>query len=103
MTRAIWKFDLSKLFDGGGIPLVTPSPWEPLKLAYQGPNLCLWAEVDPDAPKVARTIVIIGTGHPFRDAPRRYIGTIQTGGGTFIWHVYEFGEAEPVDDERTAE
>lgn len=54
---------------------------------------CLWAEVDPDAPRENRMIEIFGTG---KDIPcdmgvhRRYIGTFQTGQLTIlVFHVYE--------------
>lgn len=66
----------------------------------QGENLCLWALVDTERPKVKRRIYIYGTGHeifpPHLYAP--FIGTVQVEGGartlpSLVWHLFDGGEA----------
>jgi hypothetical protein len=59
-----------------------------LTVQSQGGVLCLWAEVDPNAPPVDRYFRIVGTGHRFDREGLRYVGTGQS--GLFVWHVYEF-------------
>lgn len=50
----------------------------------------LWAQGDPDEPKVPRRFVIVGTGHPFNGSHRiHYLGTFQLLAGAFVGHVYE--------------
>jgi hypothetical protein len=53
-------------------------------------TLCIWATVDPDAPKVARRIFIGLTGAP---APLggRFVGTC-TDGGIYMLHCFDMGE-----------
>lgn len=51
----------------------------------------VWALVDPKAPQVNRSIEIYGTGHDIPDIEtvRLYIGTFQSSGGIFVFHVFE--------------
>ena len=48
-------------------------------------NVCIWAEVDPYAPKVFVEILLVGTGD---DVPNGhdYLGTIFV--GNYVFHVY---------------
>jgi hypothetical protein len=53
---------------------------------------CLWAVVDPSAPRVLRFIKTVGTGHdlPLGDcAWSYYIGTYQIDDGRLVFHVFE--------------
>jgi len=84
--KTIWKFPI-ELADRQN--LLMPEGAEILSAQMQGQFLCLWALVNPEARKTVRTIAVNGTGHPIDDAERRYIGTTQMNGGTFIWHVFE--------------
>lgn len=59
-------------------------------VAVQGNTLCLWAEVDPEAPLSPRTFRIHGTGHPILttdDEILFYVGSVMM--DPFVWHVYE--------------
>lgn len=47
----------------------------------------IWAEVEPDAPRVNRRFRVVGTGHRFDGTGLRHVGTVQA--GLFVWHVYE--------------
>lgn len=67
----------------------------------QGNALQLWALVDPSRPKSFREFEVVGTGCEIGEGGRRYIGTAQTYGGEFVWHVFEVihfrsAPAEPV-------
>jgi len=51
-------------------------------------TICLWADVDTEAPPEERSIWIIGTGNPMPEqAELKFIDTVQT--PPFVWHVYE--------------
>jgi hypothetical protein len=54
--------------------------------------LDLWALVHGDSHirlTSAREFRIFGTGHPMPDDPGRFVGTVPTHEGRFIWHVFE--------------
>jgi hypothetical protein len=59
-----------------------------LSAQIQSESPVMWAEVDPEATKTARTLYIVGTGH---DVPvgARFVSTFQEMGGQLIWHLYE--------------
>lgn len=61
-----------------------------LTLQVQHGQACIWALVDDSNPLVTRTFRIVGTGHQLPEGPHYYVGTYQTDGGAFVWHV--FGE-----------
>jgi len=68
-----------------------PSDAEILTVQNQNDIVTLWAKIDSNNTIVAeRTIVIIGTGHPFKNVMGRfnkYIGTVMV--GSLVWHVHE--------------
>lgn len=56
----------------------------------RGERICVWCEVDPDAPAEYRTFAIRGTGHPFDAADAGvYLGTVHMASGALVFHVYE--------------
>jgi hypothetical protein len=87
----IWRFKLSGLKMQ---KIEMPKEASILCVQTKDGEPCLWAEVNPNAPKEDRVIEVFGTGH---DIPcdmgihRRYIGTFQIGSplGTLVFHVYE--------------
>ena len=84
-TKTIWKFPLA-LVDA--YPVDMPRGARILSVADQNGTLCLWAEVDPEAPCETRRIRIVGSGHPVPQEPKlQFIGTAVQ--GPFVWHVYE--------------
>lgn len=85
--RTVWKFPL-EVIDSQELDL--PQGTEPLAVQWQGSHLCLWAIVDPDAPKVRRTVRIYGTGHRAPDdlSAAAHIGTFQMSGGALIFHAF---------------
>lgn len=61
-----------------------------LSVAVQGNALCVWAEVDPEAPAEARRFRLCGTGHPIpADEPRQFVGTVMTHSGALVFHLFE--------------
>lgn len=94
--KTIWKFPL-EVTDVQSVAM--PQGAQVLTAQLQGPSyearatdssLCLWALVDPDAPKTVRLLHIFGTGHPVYNADSlRYISTFQLDGGALVFHVFE--------------
>lgn len=92
--QVIWKFPF-KL--AGRTEVLMPDGAKLLHVAQsnelgRGGDLCVWAQVWPDFPKVRRVLRVFGTGQlgvPSRpDA--RYVGTVHIDG--FVWHVFDEGE-----------
>jgi hypothetical protein len=86
MTQRIFKYPL-QITDEQHIEI----PGQPIFLSaqFQGDQLCLWALVFPDNPKVLHTFRIVGTGHPLPDDMGFHIGTVQQPGMPLVWHVFE--------------
>ena len=69
----IWKFQI-----GVADALLVPMPKGAKLLTVQVKNgaTCLWALVDPKAPKASRKISTYGTGHEHDAIPGVYVGVI---------------------------
>jgi hypothetical protein len=48
----------------------------------------IWILVDPTQPLETRELRVVGTGNPIVDDCGRFIGTVITHGGNFVWHVF---------------
>lgn len=83
----IWKYtiqvaknQLLEIPEGGRI----------LDVQAQRDEICLWVLVDPYCSQVTREFSVYGTGH---DVPNNelleHVGTVQTAGGAFVWHIFE--------------
>lgn len=59
--------------------------------SQDGLTPCMWALVNPKAPLEARAFAIFGTGHLVSNefTADKFIGTVQTMGGSLVWHVFE--------------
>ena len=94
VSRTIWKFVVA------GAPgciesVVMPMGAKLLHAHEQDGGIRVWAEVDPDAPRVRRLIGVAGTGWSDTDLlteGRPYIGTVHI--GPFVWHLFDGGESE---------
>lgn len=82
---AVWKLT----FDNDALRTTLPAGAEILHVNTQKENICMWVEVDSEAPVKTRTFKIIGTGHKVPPGPRKYLGTVKLQNDTFIFHVYE--------------
>lgn len=87
MPRTIWKFAVPV---DDAVAIKMPKGARLLTVQAQGAEMCLWAEVNTEAPEEKRYFAIFGTGNPmpremgYSDA---YVGTVQI--GRFVWHLYE--------------
>ena len=59
-----------------------------LHVDMQNENLCLWAEVDTEAPQEEETFYVRGTGQPIPDDDAYYVGSAV--GSVLVWHVYQY-------------
>lgn len=89
--RSVWKFIL---LDEPLQIIRVPPPGIFRHIAFQqGDGICLWAEVDPKAPKEDRGICLATTGSELPSTAQNYLGTVHTDGGATILHAYEYRPA----------
>jgi hypothetical protein len=80
----IWKYPLGS----HQTTVSMPKGADILCVQTQNEVPTIWCRVDPNAARLSRTFVIVGTGHDCeKDA--FYIGTFQLSGGAFVFHVFE--------------
>ena len=89
MSKTIYKIPID--LDTSGFHL--PGGERVLSVQYQGDQLSLWAECDPEKPPKLVEICVIGTGHPCPDEKFSYFDTVLDPIGPLVWHIYltEFG------------
>lgn len=81
--KTIWKFPLALMERQ---TIVIPLNYAILSLALDpSEEMCIWAAVDPDTPKISLEIVLVGTGHPLPHVGS-YIGSIVR--RSFVWHFF---------------
>jgi len=85
MSERIFKYKLE-----AGADVIMPAGAAILTVQTQHGEICVWATVNPDAPKIKRRFWIYGTGHEMFDKPERsfYVGTVQLSGGALVFHVF---------------
>lgn len=94
--RAVWKYPMGE-WTTGMFSTEMPVGAEVLSLEWQHDDLCMWALVNPDAPKEQRHFVVVGTGHEYTSPNHQgaaltregYVGMFQYAGGDLIFHVFE--------------
>lgn len=84
----VWKFTIQ----ANQTHMEMPAGARLLHVHEQRGQVCVWAEVDPLAPKVLRKVLAIPTGG--RAVGVSYVGTAHLvyGGGNLVFHVYDGGE-----------
>lgn len=87
--KSVWKFELSPY-----LPSLVPVGAEILYVAEQFNKPCLWALVDPQAPRESRQFQMAGTGVDLFNPPGRYLGTAMLDGGARVVHVFDPTPAE---------
>lgn len=77
----------------GVVDLNMPEGATVLYVASVNDVVCLWARVKPDAPIVAHTFAVVGTGAPMEQAAAlgSHVGTAVTLNGRATWHVFDLG------------
>lgn len=94
MSRAIWKFPLSREPVGNDYPAVMPVGAQVISAGWNQGALTVWAIVDTkEADRETRWFHIAGTGHPLGSEvnPRKLIGRvdIDAPSGMLIFHVFD--------------
>lgn len=86
MTKVIWKTTLKF----GLVEYNLPKGAKILSAALQGDHIMAWFLCSPEEQeREPRKLLLTGTGHQFDEAAYRFVGTVLTDGGTFVWHVFE--------------
>lgn len=81
--NVIYKYVL-RLIDTQKVAI--PSKALVLSVQEQRGEICLWALVETEDPKVVWTVDIYGTGTPI-EKDGTYLGTVQM--ETFVWHIFK--------------
>ena len=87
--KEIWKFQIGP----GEDSFEMPDGAVVIAVQTQRETPCMWAVVDPAAPKKLRTFRTVGTGHPFDLEGLEYLGTFQLQGGALVFHTFEVSAA----------
>lgn len=90
-TEPVWKIYkyILDLRNGSTIPLEMPIGSEILHLDDQFNEITMWVKVNTNTPKnETRIFKIYGTGDRL-NPDHKYLGTVKTLKGEFIWHVFE--------------
>ncbi len=83
MTKTVVKFPLAVAPE---TRLEIPDGAQVLAVAWHDRIPCLWALVDPEKPRVARTIKRCQEGHSVDDAGA-YVGMITL--GSYVYHFFD--------------
>jgi len=83
--NAVYKYTLTM---DDWVTINMPRGAEPLCVQVQDGHPCLWARVDPSAPRVARNFRIAGTGHDLGSDVGRHIDSFQMANGSLVFHVF---------------
>lgn len=95
MPDVIWEYDVSQI--GQPFSVEMPSGAQLLTVQLRHGQAVLWARVAPDAARCRRGLLLMPTGgepYPAGWPPLGpYVGTIQTHGGSLVWHLFDLGES----------
>ncbi len=89
MAKTIWKAVIQPNSERGKPYLIgVEARWgaRAISVGKQGDNVCVWFEVDPDAPKDTMLLYCIGTGFGIVPTNCRFLGTVID--GPYVWHFY---------------
>lgn len=81
----VWKFPIPVQDE---FALDLPVGAQVLHVDAQAGKPCLWALVDPEAPKAQYTFYVRGTGHEVAE-DLIHVGSFQLDGGRFVGHLFE--------------
>lgn len=94
----VWKYPVPIVGDGR-VTLSVPGGVV-MSVQMQRGEPCLWMGVDPEMPKQERCFEWVGTGHDVPSHVIQYVGTVQSNGGVFVWHLFEVPPPAARDAER---
>lgn len=80
----IWKF----ILDDPISEIRMPKGAHPISTHKHLGQICVWAEVDSEAPKVIHRFNVMETGEPVPDG--KFLGSVLL--NKFVFHVYDDGE-----------
>lgn len=88
----VWKFPIEQ--PSRVVNIEMPVGARPLYVDEQRGTVCLWALVNPAAPKETRRFRCAGTGHPINEAEDtlKHVGSWQMRGGAMVFHLFEIVE-----------
>jgi hypothetical protein len=81
----IWKYTLAEVEND----VEMPQGAQILTVASQFNEICVWARVDPEAPRVTRTFYVVGTGCSDLEGVGTYYGSALLDDGKYVFHVFE--------------
>ena len=87
--RKVYKYPVPS--GGGYFEMMLPKGAQILDVQVQHQLLQMWALVDSNCETIeSRNFLFAGTGMPIdHDGTLLHIGTFQTQGGSYIWHIFE--------------
>jgi hypothetical protein len=80
----IWKFEIKP-----DATISMPVGAEILSVAVQNNQPCVWAMVDPDAPRENRSFKTVPTGADFDTRSLKYVGSFHDEEGWMVFHLFE--------------
>jgi len=84
----VWKFVLGVSYVQD---IEMPAGAELLCLGRQNDEICVWARIDPEAPRVLRRLQTVGPG--YAGVSGIYVGTFMIEGDVLlVFHVFDHGE-----------
>ena len=88
-ARVIWKFILTP-----GEPTRMPEGARIISVHAQRDDVCLWAEVEPDAAVMRRRFLVVPTGAPVPRGAAAFLGTVLLKEGALVFHIYSDEETD---------
>ena len=83
--KTVYKFQLSP----GRTTLNLTAEAKILHVAEQYNGVCLWAELDTDAPGFSRSFCPVPTGGEVPYDSKGFVGTVLMMNGSLVYHIYE--------------
>lgn len=83
MSKTIWRYNLNAKL----VATEMPEGAKVLSFGCTSAGPCLWAEVDPEAPKGRKVFAIVKTGDPIPEKAGEYVGTLRVVHGSAL-HLY---------------
>ena len=86
--KTIYKYPINI---GDTFTVEMPEGAEVIHVAEQFDEPFMWAIVDNEKPLKHHHFYVFGTGHRMNDYCLRFVGTLLTAGGSYVWHIFHAG------------